>query len=66
MKSDNKTIEEKMQQLDELIAWFGSDEFTLDESFVKYEEAERLAKEIETQLETMTNKVTVLKQKFDT
>lgn len=66
MKSDSKTIEEKMQQLDELIAWFGSDTFTLDEAFAKHEEAEKLATEIEKQLDTMTNKVTVLKKKFDT
>lgn len=62
---NNKTIAEKTQQLDELVAWFDSEEFELEQALDKFSQAERLAKEIEHDLLALKNAVTVVKEKFD-
>jgi len=54
-----------MAQLSELVAWFESDEFTIETATAKFAEAEKLAKEIETNLSEFKNEITVLKKKFD-
>ena len=54
-----------MKKLDELIEWFNSDDFLLEEATAKYEEAAKLAGEIEAQLASFKNDVTVLKKRFD-
>lgn len=64
-KTQTQTIKQKMAQLDELVQWFESDEFTLEESFEKFEAAQKLAEEIEQDLQTFSNNVTVLAKRFD-
>ena len=65
MSEKSKTVNEKIAELDEMIAWFDSDEFSIEEALEKYKAASELAKEITKDLETFKNEVTVLKQKFD-
>jgi exodeoxyribonuclease VII small subunit len=65
MSKQNSTISEKMAQLSELVAWFESDEFTIETATAKFAEAEKLAKEIESNLSEFKNEITVLKKKFD-
>ena len=65
MSQSNKTISEKMKELSALVAWFESDEFELEQALDKYKEAEKLAGDIEHDLSTLKNEVTVLKKKFD-
>lgn len=65
MSVKNKTIEEKMNELRELAAWFESDEFSLTSASEKFKAAATLAKEIEHDLSEMENDVTVLKQSFE-
>lgn len=65
MSAKNKTIEDKMNELRELAAWFESDEFSLTHASQKFEAAAKLAREIERDLAEMENDVTVLKQSFD-
>ena len=65
MSQSNKTISEKMKELSALVAWFESDEFELEKALDKYKEAEKLAGDIEHDLSTLKNEVTVLKKKFD-
>lgn len=65
MSKTNKTVSEKMADLGELVAWFESDEFELEQAIVKYKEAEKLAGEIEHDLSTLKNEIIVLKQKFE-
>ena len=36
----NKSVSEKMAQLGKLVAWFESDEFTLEDAIEKFREAE--------------------------
>ncbi len=65
MSKNDKTIQEKMNQLSELVAWFESDEFELETAIEKYKTAEALAGEIEKDLSELKNEITVLKTKFD-
>ena len=65
MSKNDKTIQEKMNQLSELVAWFESDEFELETAIEKYKTAETLAGEIEKDLSELKNEITVLKTKFD-
>jgi len=65
MSVKNKTIQEKMDELSSLIAWFDSDEFSLEEAIDRFKVAETLAADIEKELSSFKNDITVLKQKFD-
>lgn len=65
MSAKNKTIQEKMNALARQVAWFDSDEFSLEEALERFKAAEKLADEIEAELTTMKNDITVLKQRFD-
>ena len=65
MSKNDKTIQEKMNQLSELVAWFESDEFELEMVIEKYKTAETLAGDIEKDLSELKNEITVLKTKFD-
>lgn len=64
-QSEQKTVSEKMNELSELVAWFESDAFELEKAIETYQQAEKLAGEIEHDLSNLKNEVTVLKQKFD-
>lgn len=65
MSKTDKTVSQKMTELGELVAWFESDEFELEQAIAKYKEAEKLAGEIEHDLSELKNEITVLKQKFE-
>ncbi|RYX78390.1 hypothetical protein EON76_05845 [bacterium] len=64
-KSEQKTIQQKTAQLNELVAWFDSEEFTLENAMDVFKEAEALATDIETDLLSIKNDINVIKQKFD-
>lgn len=65
--SDKKTlsISEKMARLDELVVWFDSDGFELEQALDKFMEAKALADEIEGDLTQLKNTITVVDQQFD-
>jgi len=65
MSSTNKTIQDKISQLNKLIDWFDSDEFVLEAAVDKYKEAEKIAAEIENDLSSLKNEIQIVKQKFD-
>lgn len=65
MTKNNKTVHEKTAELDELVAWFNSDDFALEEAVVKFKQAEALAEEIEKDLMSIKNDIEIVKQKFD-
>ena len=65
MSNPNKTIQEKTAELNELVAWFDSDEFALETALDKFKQAEALAQEIEKDLRGLKNDIQVVKQKFD-
>jgi exonuclease VII small subunit len=63
--SKKPSIDEKMKSLRELVAWFEGEDFVLEQAGEKFTAATKLANEIETELSTLKNSVTVLKEKFD-
>ena len=65
MSTKNNTIEEKMDELRAVTAWFESDEFSLTAASEKFTQATKLAAEIEQDLKNLENQITVLKQSFE-
>lgn len=65
MSEANKTIQQKLSDLSELVAWFQSPDFTLEKALDKYKQAEALAEEIEKELTKLKNDIKVVKKKFD-
>ena len=61
----NKTIQDKMAELSELIAWFQDQSFKLEDAVEKYQQAEVLAEEIEKDLTKLKNDIQIVKKKFD-
>ena len=50
MSTKSKSIQEKMNDLAEQIAWFDSDDFSLEAAIERFKQAEKLASEIEGEL----------------
>ena len=59
-----KTISQKIEELRQMAAWFESDDFDIEQAIERYQAAEKLAGEIEKDLNGLRNKVTILKEKF--
>ena len=66
MTKNNTTIQDKIAQLDELVAWFDGEDFLLEEATEVFKKAEALAREIETDLTELKNDVQIVKTSFDT
>jgi len=65
MLKSNKTVQEKTIELSELVAWFDSEDFSLEAALDKFKIAEALAEEIEADLVALKNDIQLVKQKFD-
>ena len=66
-KSETKpTIQDKIAQLDKLVAWFQGEDFELEQASAKLKEAAKLASEIENDLETVANDIQLVKKSFAT
>lgn len=65
MSEANKTVQQKMNDLSELVSWFQSPAFKLEEAVEKFKKAEALAEEIEKDLTKLKNDIKVVKRKFD-
>jgi exonuclease VII small subunit len=65
MSSINKSIQEKTAELTKLVAWFDSEDFSLESALTKFKEAEKLAVSIENDLLSLKNEIKIVKQKFD-
>lgn len=63
-KTNEKTIEQMMAELNERIAWFQGDDFNLDEAKQRFIEARQLAKDITAVLDGMQHDITVLSGDF--
>ena len=63
-KTNEKTIEQMMTELNERIAWFQSEDFNLDEAKQRFVEARQLAKDITAALDNMQHDITVLGEDF--
>ncbi len=65
MSVKSKSIQEKTTELNELVAWFDSDDFVLETALEKFKQAEKLAVEIEADLRAVQNEIQIVKEKFD-
>lgn len=63
-KTNEKTIEQMMAELNERIAWFQSEDFNLDEAKQRFIEVRQLAKDITAALDGMQHEITVLSKDF--
>ena len=63
-KTNEKTIEQMMAELNERIASFQGDDFNLDEAKQRFIEARQLAKDITAALDDMQHDITVLGEDF--
>lgn len=58
MKKNNPlTIEEKITELEKLVAWFDGEEFVLEQAVANYESAQKLADEIQHDIGTLKNTI---------
>ena len=55
-----ETISQKLARLDQAVAWFHSDDFSLDQALTKYQAAADLARAIEHDLDELKNQVSVI------
>ena len=64
MLNQDKTIDQKIEKLNQEIDWFYGDEFSLDHATEKYKGSIKLAEEIKKDLKDLKNEVTVLTEDF--
>lgn len=65
MSEQNKSVQEKLSELSELVGWFQGTSFKLEDAVEKFKSAEKLADEIEKDLTKLKNDIKVVKKKFD-
>jgi len=61
----DKTVQEKLAELSELVGWFQGSAFQLETALDKFKEAEALADTIEKDLTKLKNDITIVKKRFD-
>ena len=64
-QKNNQTVAQKLAKLDELVAWFDGEDFTIETALDKFSEAEALAREIEDDLAGLKNDIQLVKARFD-
>ena len=66
MSKPNKTIAEKTADLQNLLDWFDSDDFELEQAIEKFQIAKQLADEVVHDLDELENEIMVVQQDFST
>jgi len=66
MSEQNKTVQQKLSELSEMVGWFQGASFKLEDAVDKFQHAEKLAEEIEKDLTKLKNDIKVVKKRFDT
>ncbi len=64
MTNAKKTIQEKIDDLDGLVAWFQGEDFQLEEAAATLKKAAALAGDIEKDLKTIENEIVDVKKSF--
>ena len=62
--TEKMSLNQKIEELDNEVEWFYSDDFKLEQAVEKYKEATKLAKEIEKDLNGLKNEIEVLSEDF--
>ncbi len=60
---NNLSVKEKLEKLRDLMSWFDSDDFKLEEAIEHFKKADELACDIEKDLLTLKNEINILKDK---
>lgn len=60
-----QSLEAALQQLQQKVAWFHSDAFSLDEATTRFQEVTALANDVEQRLKSLQREVEVLAKRFD-
>lgn len=66
MTKSNPTIQEKIEQLDKMVAWFEGDDFELEKASANLKDAAKLVADIEHDLESVANDIQLVKKSFAT
>ena len=66
MSDQNKSVQDKLAELSELVSWFEGPSFKLEDALTKFKSAEKLAEDIENDLTKLKNDIQVVKKRFDT
>lgn len=64
MSTNKKSVEAKIDELEQLLDWFESNEVTVDSALEKYERAGQITSELEDELKKAKNQVEVIKEKY--
>lgn len=64
-KTDQTSLQDQINELENLVTWFEQDDVDLEEAIAKFEQGSQLAEQIKERLNSLENKITVLKQRFD-
>ncbi len=64
-KQEQTDISTKITKLNQYVEWFEGDDFTLEASIEKFNEAKKLADEIQKDLNDFKNKINVVQKQFD-
>lgn len=64
MSTNKKSVEAKIEELEQLLVWFESNEVTVDSALEKYERAGQITSELEDELKKAKNQVEVIKEKY--
>lgn len=62
--TENKSLNQKFEELEKAKEWFYSDDFNLDEAVKKYKEAIDLAKELQEDLSKLQNEIEIIDKDF--
>ena len=62
--TEKKSITAKINQLNQAVEWFYGDEFQLDQASLKYQQAVKLAQEIEQDLNELKNQIEIIDKDF--
>lgn len=65
MSKQNRPLPEVLAELEAVVAWFDQEDLDVEQAITQFEKGADLAENARAQLETLENKITVLKQRFD-
>lgn len=60
-----ESLQDKINRLSDMVAFFDTDDFDIEQALEKYKEAEKLSDEIAEQMVEVKNEISVLKERFD-
>lgn len=63
--SNSDNLQTQLDELEKIVQWFENDEIDVEEAIAKFEKGIERADAIKAQLETLENKISVLKTRFD-